>query len=78
MVYVRLRLICRLQTTCKMVRCPLPYMGGEQPGAPVNPNIPPLGKRSLTRDKNESTNRRFQQDICALVGTRYVAFLREK
>lgn len=27
-----------------MVRCPLPYMGGEQPGAPVNPDMPPLGK----------------------------------
>ncbi|CAN0122225.1 unnamed protein product, partial [Scytosiphon promiscuus] len=31
------------QTTCQMVRCPLPYMGGEQPGAPVNPNYPPVG-----------------------------------
>lgn len=32
------------QTTCRMVRCPLPYMGGEQPGAPVNPNMPPVGE----------------------------------
>lgn len=32
------------QVACKMVRCPLPYMGGEQPGAPVNPNWPPVGE----------------------------------
>eukprot|EP00752_Nemacystus_decipiens_P018730 g16793.t1 len=31
------------QTACKMVRCPLPYMASEQPGAPVNPNMPPVG-----------------------------------
>eukprot|EP00904_Undaria_pinnatifida_P005193 jgi/Undpi1/1803/HiC_scaffold_12.g05190.m1 len=31
------------QVQCEYVRCPLPYMGGEQPGAPVNPNNPPLG-----------------------------------
>ncbi|CAN0498301.1 unnamed protein product, partial [Laminaria digitata] len=31
------------QVQCELVRCPLPYMGGEQPGAPVNPNSPPQG-----------------------------------
>ncbi|CAN0360664.1 unnamed protein product [Ascophyllum nodosum] len=31
------------QVPCRFVRCPLPYMGGDQPGAPVNPNMPPLG-----------------------------------
>ncbi|CAM9648474.1 unnamed protein product, partial [Choristocarpus tenellus] len=28
---------------CDYVRCPLPYMGPEQPGAPPNPRNPPLG-----------------------------------
>lgn len=34
------------QVQCEYVRCPLPYMGGEQPGAPVKPNSPPLGETS--------------------------------
>ena len=43
------------QVPCRFVRCPLPYMGGDQPGAPVNPNMPPLGEHGLT-GANADTN----------------------
>lgn len=33
-----------LQVQCEYVRCPIPYMGSEQPGAPLDPRMPPTGE----------------------------------
>lgn len=63
-------LVVGWQVQCKMVRCPLPYMGSDQPGAPPNPNAPPTGKRPCSGIRNVPNSFRGLAEIVSMLRAR--------